>query len=46
MKEVGFNEQLLGRSREPHHKEHISGVWETRPLPVLIMSKSKKETIL
>jgi len=46
MKEVGFNEQLLGRSREPHHKEHISGVWETQPLPVLIMSKSKKETIL
>jgi len=46
MKEVTFNEQLLGRSREPHHKEHISGVWETQPLPVLIMSKSKKETIL
>jgi serine/threonine protein kinase len=46
IKEVGFNEQLLGRSREPHHKEHISGVWETQPLPVLIMSKSKKETIL
>jgi len=46
IKEVGVNEQLLGRSREPHHKEHISGVWETQPLPVLIMSKSKKETIL
>jgi hypothetical protein len=46
MKEVGLNEQLLGRSREPHRKEHISGVWESRPLPVLIMSKSKKETVL
>jgi hypothetical protein len=46
MKEVGFNEQLFGRSRALHHKEHISGVWETRPLAVLIMSKSKKETVL
>jgi hypothetical protein len=46
MKEVGLNEQLLGRSREPHRKEHISGVRESRPLPVLIMSKSKKETVL
>jgi hypothetical protein len=45
IKDANMNEEFFGRSRTPHHKEHISGEWETRPLPILIMSKALKPLV-
>jgi hypothetical protein len=45
IKEANVNEEFFGRSRTPHHKEHISGEWETRPLLILIMSKALKPLV-
>ncbi|TGO10582.1 hypothetical protein BTUL_0131g00230 [Botrytis tulipae] len=42
VKNVGINENLLGKSVEKHHKEFIRGYWEVKPLPVLVLSKSTK----
>ncbi|KAF7862488.1 hypothetical protein EAF04_007361 [Stromatinia cepivora] len=42
VKNVGVNENLLGKGVEKHHKEFIRGCWEVKPLPVLILSKSTK----
>ena len=42
VKNVAFNEKLLSRPKEKHHREHIRGKWAEKPLPVLIMSKSNK----
>ncbi|CAG8956016.1 hypothetical protein HYFRA_00008872 [Hymenoscyphus fraxineus] len=45
VKNVAINEKLLGRNAERHHREHIRGTWESRPLPVLVLSKSAKITL-
>lgn len=29
IKDANINEEFFGRGRTPHHKEHISGEWET-----------------
>lgn len=42
VKNVAINEKLLGKNAERHHREHIRGTWESKPLPVLILSKSPK----
>ncbi|KAM3155336.1 hypothetical protein ABEW05_004142 [Botrytis cinerea] len=42
VKNVGVNENLLGKGTEKHHKEFIRGCWKVKPLPVLVMSKSTK----
>ncbi|KAF7907793.1 hypothetical protein EAE99_011918 [Botrytis elliptica] len=42
VKNVGVNENLLGKSVEKHHREFIRGCWEVKPLPVLVLSKSTK----
>ncbi|KAF5877105.1 putative transcription factor cys6 protein [Botrytis fragariae] len=42
VKNVGVNENLLGKSVEKHHKEFIRGCWEVKPLPILVLSKSTK----
>ena len=42
LKNVAINEKLLGRNKERHHREHIRGAWESKPLPVLVLSKSTK----
>ncbi|TEY69518.1 hypothetical protein BOTCAL_0114g00110 [Botryotinia calthae] len=42
VKNVGVNENFLGKGTEKHHKEFIRGCWEVKPLPVLVMSKSTK----
>ncbi|CAG8978922.1 hypothetical protein HYALB_00005259 [Hymenoscyphus albidus] len=45
VKNVAINEKLLGRNAERHHREHTRGTWESRPLPVLVLSKSAKTTL-
>lgn len=42
VKNVAINEKVLGRNAERHHREHIRGTWESKPLPVLVLSKSTK----
>jgi hypothetical protein len=46
IKDANINEEFFGRGRTPHHKEHISGEWETLPLPILIISKASKPLLL
>ncbi|PMD24404.1 hypothetical protein NA56DRAFT_566558 [Hyaloscypha hepaticicola] len=46
IKDADINEEFFGRGRTPHHKEHISGEWETLPLPILIISKASKPLLL
>ena len=46
IKDANINEEFFGNGRTPHHKEHISGEWETLPLPILIISKASKPLLL
>jgi hypothetical protein len=46
MKDATINQEFFGRGRTPHHKEQMSGEWETQSLPILIMSKALKPLLL
>ena len=42
LKDVSIHEDLLGKDPEKHHQEYITGKWDVEPLPIIILSKTKK----